>query len=100
MATKNSSEETRALAEAVAQQIGSTHFEVNIDETVAAFEAIITKTFNKQPKFKVHGGSATENLALQNVQARTRMVLAYMMAQLAQWGRGKEYIREVCRALG
>ena len=41
------------------------------------------------PKFKVHGGSATENLALQNVQARNRMLLSYLFAQLLPWSRGK-----------
>ena len=38
---------------------------------------------------KVHGGSTTENLALQNVQARLRMVTAYLMAQLLPWARGR-----------
>lgn len=42
-----------------------------------------------KPKFKVHGGSAAENLALQNIQARLRMVLAYLFAQLLPWARGK-----------
>lgn len=31
---------------------------------------------------RVHGGSAAENLALQNIQARLRMVLAFMLAQV------------------
>lgn len=29
----------------------------------------------------VHGGSQTSNLALQNIQARSRMVIAYYFAQ-------------------
>ena len=35
------------------------------------------------------GGSNAENLALQNIQARVRMVLAYMLAQLMPWIRGR-----------
>lgn len=31
------------------------------------------------------GGSNAENLALQNIQARLRMVLAFFMAQLRLW---------------
>merc|ERR1712196_111227 len=31
------------------------------------------------------GGTATENLALQNIQARSRMVMAYFLAQLMPW---------------
>ena len=42
------------------------------------------------PKFKVHGGSEVENLALQNVQARCRMVLSYFYAQLTPWTQGEE----------
>lgn len=37
---------------------------------------------NFAPRFKVHGGSTDENASLQNVQARLRMVLSYMFAQL------------------
>ena len=40
------------------------------------------------PKFKVHGGTGGENLALQNIQARLRMVFAYLFAQLVPWTRG------------
>ena len=36
---------------------------------------------------QVRGGTARENLALQNVQARIRMVLAYLFAQLMLWVR-------------
>ena len=30
---------------------------------------------------RAHGGSPPENLALQNIQARLRMVLAFLLAQ-------------------
>jgi NAD+ synthase (glutamine-hydrolysing) len=35
----------------------------------------------------VHGGSDVENLAIQNIQARLRMLLAYLFAQLLPWCR-------------
>lgn len=35
------------------------------------------------------GGSHAENLALQNIQARSRMVVAFLMAQLLPWCRGR-----------
>ena len=38
---------------------------------------------------EVHGGSDTENLALQNIQARVRMVMSYLFAQLLLWHRGR-----------
>lgn len=46
------------------------------------FETTFERQFSKQPHFKVHGGTATENLALQNIQARSRMVLSYFLAQV------------------
>jgi hypothetical protein len=36
------------------------------------------------------GGSPAENLALQNIQARLRMVLAFFLAQLMPWVRSKQ----------
>lgn len=38
---------------------------------------------------QVDGGSNTENLALQNIQARVRMVLAFMLASLMPWVHSK-----------
>ncbi len=35
------------------------------------------------------GGTTAENLALQNIQARLRMVLAFFLAQLRPWSRGR-----------
>ena len=35
------------------------------------------------------GGSLAENLALQNIQARLRMVVAFLLAQLTPWTRGR-----------
>lgn len=38
---------------------------------------------------QVDGGSNTENLGLQNIQARIRMVLAFMLASLMPWVHSK-----------
>lgn len=86
MASKHSSEETRSRAEKLAEEIGATHLEISIDDVVASFEKLASSTLKKNPKFKVHGGSNVENLALQNIQARSRMVCAYLLAQLSLWG--------------
>ena len=37
------------------------------------------------PRFQSQGGTMTEDLALQNIQARVRMVVSYMLAQLLPW---------------
>jgi NAD+ synthase (glutamine-hydrolysing) len=59
-----------------------------MDSVVSAVRALFGLVTGKTPKFKVHGGSSSENLALQNIQARLRMVLAYLFAQLLPWVRG------------
>eukprot|EP00069_Balaena_mysticetus_P010364 bmy_20601T0 len=69
MASENSSRETCSRAGDLAQQIGS----------------LVT---GKSPVFAAHGGSSRESLALQNVQARVRMVIAYLFVQLSLWSRG------------
>jgi len=43
-----------------------------------------------KPKFVVQGGSYGEDLALQNIQARVRMVVSYLMAQLIPWTKSEK----------
>ena len=82
--------ETRNRAAALGNQIGSYHLDVNIDEAITALVGIFTKASGGHaPKFSVHGGSVRENVALQNVQARSRMVVAYLFAQLTNWMRDR-----------
>ncbi|XP_077868215.1 glutamine-dependent NAD(+) synthetase-like, partial [Saccoglossus kowalevskii] len=88
MGTVNSSEETKENAKRLAADIGSYHLDIKIDSAVSASVGIFTMTTGKTPKFKAHGGSVRENLALQNIQARTRMVLSYQFAQLSLCSRG------------
>ena len=61
---------------------------ITIDAAVSAVLGIFTAVTGKVPKFKLYGGTHRENLAMQNVQARLRMVLAYLFAQLIMWARG------------
>lgn len=41
-----------------------------------------TLDLDHSPRYKVDGGTRTESLAMENVQARTRMISAYLLAQL------------------
>jgi NAD+ synthase (glutamine-hydrolysing) len=58
-----------------------------MDTVVKSVHTLFTMVTGKSPKYRVHGGSDTENLALQNIQARLRMVFAYLFAQLLPWCR-------------
>ncbi|XP_066556688.1 glutamine-dependent NAD(+) synthetase [Amia ocellicauda] len=89
MASENSSADTCGRAKELAAQIGSYHLNLNIDLAVKGMLGIFSLATGKLPRFRANGGSPRENLALQNVQARIRMVLAYLFAQLSLWSRGK-----------
>ncbi|KAF4591371.1 Glutamine-dependent NAD(+) synthetase [Ophiocordyceps camponoti-floridani] len=87
MGTVNSSRETEDRARRLAEMIGAHHSSITIDETVAAHEAMVSKALGMKPKYEVEGGSRSENLAKQNIQARSRMVVAYSLAQLSTTAR-------------
>ena len=89
MGTENSSAETKTRAAELASQIGSYHHSIVIDVAVSAILTIFQQVTKLTPRFKVQGGSPRENLALQNIQARLRMVIAYLFAQLMLWVRGR-----------
>ncbi|KAN0040034.1 hypothetical protein ACTA71_011918 [Dictyostelium dimigraforme] len=89
LGSKNSSQETRDRAREIAKDIGSVHKEVNIDDISQSFNDAFSQISKKQPQFRAHGGTPRENLALQNVQARTRMVLSYHLASLLLWEQGR-----------
>lgn len=71
----------------------STHKEINISPVCTTFVEETAKALggngnaNASPSFS---GTRAENLALQNVQARSRMVFSYLFAQLAPWSMGKD----------
>lgn len=90
MATENSSFETKNRAEQLSSQISSYHMNIVIDKAVSAIISIFVSLTGKTPKFSIFGGSPRESLALQNVQARLRMVLTYLFAQLMLWVRGRQ----------
>jgi len=90
MGTNNSSEKTKKRAADVATDVGATHCAVKIDEVVDSYAKIFEQVSDKKIKFKTQGGSIVENIALQNIQARSRMCLAYYLAGLLLWSRGKK----------
>jgi NAD+ synthase (glutamine-hydrolysing) len=96
LGTDFSSALTKRRAESLGQQIGSFHLELNIQPAVEVVINIFVKFMETlvgrkaRPRFVVEGGTMTEDLALQNIQARLRMIGAYMCAQLLPWVRGDD----------
>lgn len=70
MGTENSSADTRNRARELSKAIGSYHIDLNMDTLVASVQSLFSLVTSKTPRFKVHGGSQAENLALQNIQVR------------------------------
>lgn len=89
MGTENSSMATESRAKGLSEVIGSYHSAIKIDRAVDAMLHIFKAATGETPTFTSRGGSISEDLALQNIQARLRMVTAYLFAQLLPWVRGR-----------
>ena len=90
MGTDNSSTATESRAKRLAEEVGSYHLSIKIDVAVKAMIQIFSlATGGRTPQFTSHGGTIAEDLALQNIQARIRMVVAYLFAQLLPWVRNR-----------
>ncbi|CZS88926.1 probable QNS1 Glutamine-dependent NAD Synthetase [Rhynchosporium graminicola] len=94
---KMSSAETRARAESLAAAIGAHHTSFNIDPVYEAQVKLLAENTGTDPKFKTtstdsnlrKGGTKVENLMLQNIQARLRMINGYALAQILPQARGR-----------
>ena len=82
MGSENSSSDTRKRAKDLAQAIGAFHINIDIDTVTTAIVNLFSVWSGWVPRFKSNGGSVVQSVALQNIQARTRMVIAYLFAQL------------------
>ncbi|GKY95173.1 hypothetical protein MPSEU_000480700 [Mayamaea pseudoterrestris] len=89
MGTRNSSTKTTDRAKRLGDTIGSYHLSIPIGLMVEAVLKVFTLTTGMSPRFSSHGGTMTEDLAMQNIQARLRMVTAYLYAQLLPWVRSR-----------
>jgi len=92
MASEHSGSETTDRAKKLANTIGATHTAIAIkpitDAVKGTFKDLVfdDPEIAKRAKREVSfDGTKTEDLALQNIQARTRMVMAYFCAQLMPW---------------
>ncbi|XP_055388575.1 uncharacterized protein LOC129617270, partial [Condylostylus longicornis] len=89
MGSTNSSSSTRQAATALAEEIGAFHFSIAIDSVVSAFLSVFQLVAGRIPKYSLFGGTPAEDLALQNIQARIRMVFSYLFSSLLPWIRSK-----------
>lgn len=86
----NSSTNTLDRSKRLAASIRSYHSNLVIDNIVTAVLNVFTAFSGKTPQFVCNGGTMVEDLALQNIQARLRMVMSYLCAQLFPWLRNSK----------
>ena len=82
LATDNSSQETTQRAASIAAELGANHRYVNFNHIVNSYRGLASEVLGKEAKFESEGGSKSTDLCLQNIQARNRMAITYMIAQL------------------
>lgn len=75
-ATRNSGERTRQAARAVAEAIGATHYEMDVDALFAGYVETIEQTIGRQLEW------SRDDITLQNIQARVRAPGVWMLANL------------------
>jgi NAD+ synthase (glutamine-hydrolysing) len=74
--TVNSSTDTRQSAKELAEFIGSTHFEIDIDALVKGYRTLIEGAIDRTLSWE------SDDITLQNVQARVRSPSAWMFANI------------------
>jgi NAD+ synthase (glutamine-hydrolysing) len=77
-ATQNSSETTRYAARAVAEALGARHLELDVEELVQGYRSRIEGALGREL------GWDGDDVALQNIQARTRAPSVWLIANLEQ----------------
>ncbi|XDD47722.1 NAD(+) synthase [Leptospira sp. WS39.C2] len=74
--TKNNSEETEGIAKTLSEELGCEFHSISIDEMVSSSVSIIESVKGTKLNWKEH------DLALQNIQARVRSPLIWLLANL------------------
>ncbi|KAK0413084.1 hypothetical protein QR680_006589 [Steinernema hermaphroditum] len=88
MGTENSSILTKSMSAGLAGDIGATHSIAVMNGVVNAYLNLCNSVHNYVPSFSRN--DPREGLACQNIQARSRMVAAYLLAQNAILSSGRE----------
>ena len=74
--TRNSSEITRNAAEQVTRGVGGTYFEISVDEIVERYTTAIEQAIDRKLTWQ------QDDIALQNIQARTRSPSVWMLTNI------------------
>lgn len=75
-ATRNSGDVTRTAARTAAGALGAEYFEFDVDRVVEDYKALVSRGIGRELDWK------TDDLALQNIQARARAPGVWMLANI------------------
>ena len=75
--TRNSSQETLASAKSLAESIGAKFYQWEIDNEVCEYTRTIEKTLQRSLSWEI------DDIALQNIQARARSPIIWMLANIS-----------------
>ena len=75
-ATRNSGDVTRNAARAVAGALGAEYFEFDVDRVVEEYKGLVGRGIGRELEWK------TDDVALQNIQARVRAPAVWMLANI------------------
>ena len=75
-ATRNSGDVTRNAARTVADGLGAEYFEFDVDRVVQEYIGLVSRGLNRELSWQ------TDDVALQNIQARSRSPSVWMLANL------------------
>jgi NAD+ synthase (glutamine-hydrolysing) len=87
--TNNSSPQSHARAQALAEAISSYHMTVNIEEVAQSVKDVLGRATGFTPRHLAAGGTVQESLSLQNLQARLRLTMSYYCSQVLPMIRNK-----------
>jgi NAD+ synthase (glutamine-hydrolysing) len=74
--TVNSSKETREAARYLAEYIGSTHYDWDIDKEIQQYTETVERALERKLSWE------TDDIALQNIQSRARSPIIWMVANI------------------
>lgn len=74
--TENSSDDTRYSASSLAESLNTTYYDININGLVETYKGLIQEAVGRQLAWE------TDDLALQNIQARVRAPSAWLLANI------------------
>ncbi len=75
-ATRNSGDVTRNAAKILAEALGASHLELSVDALYEGYNSIVSEAIGRQLTWK------TDDLALQNIQARVRSPGVWLIANI------------------